>query len=257
MSIVTSLSSTTTALSIIQDAFELLKVYAPGVTIVAADSSRALQRMNDMLDGWSNDEWTCYANLEQSFTLQPGKNSYTIGNLTGADIISTRPLAIAIGEGAAYLLDSNNNRYPVNVIEQDKWNLIGLLTTQSQLPDTLFYDPQFPLAKINVFPTPSSALQVFFDSRLQLVDLNSLSSPFSLPPGYRIAVVNNLAVNLWPYYKQGDPTQILIGLALDSLAKVKRTNTKISPSTYDSAVVSRAQSSYNIYNDNGSRGGPR
>lgn len=255
MSIVTSLSNTTTALSIIQDAFELLKVYAPGVTIVADDSARALQRMNDMLDGWSNDEWTCYANLEQSFTLQPGKNVYTIGNLTGADIIATRPLSIAIGEGAAYLLDSNNNRYPVNVIEQDKWNLIGLLTIQSQLPDTLFYDPQFPLAKINVFPTPSSSFQIFFDSRLQLVDLNSLSSPFSLPPGYRIAIVNNLAINLWPYYKQGDPTQIIVGLALDSLAKIKRTNMKNSPATVDSAIVSRASSSYNIYSDSSNRGG--
>lgn len=95
---------------------------------------------------------------------------------------------------------------------------------------------------------------MYFDARLQLADLASLNSPFSLPPGYRAAVKNNLCLALWPYYKQGDPTQILVTLATKSLGDVKRSNIKQSPAPYDSAIVSKAKSSYNIFADTVSNG---
>lgn len=244
-----------TALSIITDAYAQTKIYAPGVQLNAADSALGLSVLNEMLDEWSNDNLACYANLEQSIPLQAGKQAYTIGTSGGADIVGTRPLDILQGQGAAYLVDSNQNRYPINVIQQDQWNTIGRLTNTSQLPDTLFYDPQFPLGILNVFPMPSIAYTIYFDSRLQLVDMTNLNSSFNLPPGYRAAIKNNLCIRLWPYFKQGDPSAILIGLAMRSLGTIKRKNIKQSPSSYDSAVVSKAKSSYNIYNDaSGTRG---
>lgn len=244
-----------TALSIITDAYYQMKIYAPGVQLTAADSALGLSVLNEMLDEWSNENLACYANLEQSIPLQAGKQSYTIGTSGGADIVGTRPLDILKGQGAAYLVDINQNRYPINVIEQDQWNTIGRLTNTSQLPDTLFYNPQFPLGVLNVFPVPSIAYTIYFDSRLQLVDMTNLNSSFSLPPGYRSAIKNNLCIRLWPYFKQGDPSQIMVALALKTLGTIKRTNIKMSPASYDSAVVSKAKSSFNIYQDSsGNRG---
>lgn len=313
-----------TAQSLIQDVLEKLKVYAPGVSIQAADSSRGLSCLNQMLDSWSNFRLTCFANLEQSFSLQNNVNAYTIGpggtlnaNVTGSiaqvggnpngiltvtnvasgnvsvgqsvggaqagtqiigfltgrggvgtysvnisqlvvsgplTLTYPRPLEVLPGPGRAYLVDSNNNRYPVNVITQEEWNMIGLLTQTSQLPDTLFYDPQYPLGVLNVFPTPLMSYTMYFDSRLALANLSSLSQAFSLPPGYILAIKNNLCLEMWPYYKQGDPSQTMKDEAGTSLAAVKRTNIKQSPSPYDTAVISRAQSSYNIYNDSTNRG---
>ncbi len=241
--------------SIIQDAFEQIKVYSPGVSVIAADSARALSCMNQILDEWSNESLACFANVEQSFVLVPGKNSYTIGLYNNADINLARPMDISTGPGAAYLVDSNNNRFPVQVIEQDQWNQIGLLTPQTDLPDTLFYNPQNPLGIINLYGTPSAAHTLFFDSRLPFSDIPSLTTPISLPLGYVSAIKNNLSIRLWPYYKQGDPPGWLMMLAMDSLAKVKRTNMKISPSKYDSAIVSKAQGGgYNIFNDSQNRG---
>src|SRR3954471_17343337 len=130
-----------TALSIIKDAFMQMKLYAPGQTLTDADAEYGLDRMNEMLDEWSNTPYACFANKEQALPLQVAKQQYTIG-LSGADITATRPIAILTGMGAAYLVDTNNIRYPVHVIEQDVWNTIGQLTTTSDLPDTLFYDPQ-------------------------------------------------------------------------------------------------------------------
>lgn len=236
---------------LIQDTLEKMKVYAPGVAMNAADGALGLAEMNQMLDQWSNQSLTCFANIEQSFPMVIGKNSYTIG--TGGDINLTRPLSILTGPGAARLTDTNNDRYEMNVIEQDQWNQIGLLTETSTLPDTLFYDPQYPLGVINIFPTPASTYTVTVDSRLQLSQMNNLDTAFSLPPGYSAAIKNNLLMRLWSYYKQGDPTPQNREDAMNSLADIKRTNIKQSPATYDDAIVSKAQSSYNIYTDNTNR----
>lgn len=242
-----------TAQSIIQDSLMEIKVLGVGTILNSADGALGLTLLNEMLDEWSNESLSCFANLEQSFPLVPGKQSYTIGPV-GANITAPRPLELLTGQGAAYLTDINSNRYPVNVVEQDQWNSIGRLTNTSQLPDTLFYDPQFPLGIINIFPLPLIAYTVSFDARLQLANLSNLASVFSLPPGYRAAIKHNLSIRLWPYYKQGDPTPTIIGLALSTLGKVKRTNIRMSPSSYDSAVVSRAKSSYNIFNDGSTSG---
>jgi len=244
-----------TALSIITDAYQQTKIYAPGVTLGDADAELGLRVMNEMLDEWSNDSLACFANVEQTLPLVIGKQQYTIGTSGGADIVATRPLEILKGQGAAYLVDVNTNRYPVNVVEQDQWNSIGRLTNTSDLPDTLFYNPQFPLGVLSVFPVPLAAYTIYFDSRLQLANLSNLNSTFSLPPGYRAAIKNNLCIRLWPYFKQGDPTSVLVALATRSLGAIKRTNLKNSPATYDGAVVSRSRSSYNIYQDGqGNRG---
>jgi hypothetical protein len=243
-----------TAMSMIQDVLEAMKVYPPGVAVNAADSARMLSVMNQMLDSWSNEPYACYANLEQSFALVPGKIFYTIGPV-GADITAPRPLEILIGPGRAYLMDTNNNRYGINVIEQDEWNQIGLLTDTTQMPDTLFYDPQYPLGIIKIHGTPLLSYTVYFDARLQLAQLNNLAIAFSLPPGYMEAIKDNLIIRAWKYFKQGEPGPGLMGAAGASLGKIKRTNIKQSPARYDAAVVSRAHGGYNIYNDSTNRGG--
>ena len=243
-----------TAMSAIQSALEKMKVYAPGVSVNAADSARMLDIMQKMLDSWSNERLACYANLEQSFPLVANKQSYTIGPTGSPDITAPRPLAILTGPGAAYLVDVNQNRYPINVIEQDQWNAIGLLNETSDLPDTLFYDPQFPLGIINIFPLPLLAYTVYFDARLQLQSISNLATAFSLPPGYMKAIIDNLAVEAWPWFKQGDPPLKMVETAGKSLGNIKRTNIKQSPAPYDSAVVSRAASTYNIYSDTVNRG---
>ena len=243
-----------TAMSAIQSTLEKMKVYAPGVSVNAADSARMLDIMQKMLDSWSNERLACYANIEQSFPLVANKQSYTIGPTGSPDITAPRPLAILTGPGAAYLVDVNQNPYPINVIEQDQWNAIGLLNETSDLPDTLFYDPQFPLGIINIFPLPLLAYTVYFDARLQLQSISNLATAFSLPPGYMKAIIDNLAVEAWPWFKQGDPPLKMVETAGKSLGNIKRTNIKQSPAPYDSAVVSRAASTYNIYSDTVNRG---
>jgi hypothetical protein len=245
----------TTANDLIQDAMEQGQWYAPGETMSSADAQRGLTTLNAMLDEWSNESLACYCNLEQSVTLIPGQAAYTVG--PGGDVNGQRPLNVLIGPGAARITDTNGNQYDVEVITQDRWNIIGAPYSTSDYPDTLFYDAQFPLGIINVFPTPSMAYTLTWDSRLQLSDLSNLTSPFSLPPGYYKAITSCLALDLFPYFaaKGEQPSQLLIAKAFNAKGAVKRTNMREVVAYMDSAIVSRAQGTYNISSDSYNKGG--
>ena len=240
---------TTTAQSIINDAFGLLGIYQPGDTPTDADAQRGLTTLNDMLDMWSNESLACYAITEQSTVLVPGKQSYTIG--PGGDINLPRPLRLITGPGAAYVQDSNGNNYGVTVVNRSQWNLIGNRSNivTSNFPDTLFYDPQFPLGVLNFNPWPSAPYTAFWDSYLQLTEFANLASQMILPPGYAMMIKTNLACWLKPYYQDAILPQDIAAQAQSSKASVKRNNMRPIVSQFDGAIVSRAGLSYNIYTD--------
>lgn len=236
---------------IMSDAFARLGVYAPGETISAADSAQALATFNDMLDSLSNQNLACFANYDQSFALQVGVNSYTIG--ASGTINQARPLQILTNPGSARIIDPTGNVYPVQVIDQFAWQQIPIQSTTlatSTYPDTLFYDPQFPNGVINVYPTPSSTYTLHFTSRLALVDAATLTSTISLPPGYLLMLKANLAENLLEYWPQDQLlTARIMKRAKETLATVKRMNTKVPAVNFDSALMNKAMKSYNIYID--------
>lgn len=239
----------TTALDLISDSLSQARIYAPGETVSAADSSLCLRLLNRMLDSWSNETLTCYAILEQSAPLVVGKTQYSIGTTGVPDINATRPLRIIEGPGAAYLQDGLGNNFPVEVVPQDRWNLIGNRMVTSQIPDTLFYDPQFPLGLINIFPTPSITYTLFWDSYMQLTQFANLMSVLSLPPGYEDAIVNNLTIRLKPHFKGAQIDPIIIELASQTKAAIKRTNIRPIEAVYDGEIVARGTGTYNIYRD--------
>lgn len=243
----------TTARDVIQDALESIGVYAAGEVITDADAERALIVLNDMLDSWSNESLTCFAILEQSVALTVGKGTYTLGS--GGDV-AVRPIRIIEGVGAAYIQDSNNNNYPVDVVPRDKWNLIGNRgsTVTSNVPDMIFFDPQFPLANLNVFPFPNvGGYTMFWESYLQLTDFSTLTTAASLPPGYLLALKRNLAIEVWPYFKtdESTPSPVLIESASKAKGNIKRSNTRTNVAVMDPELVSRASGTYNIYRDRG------
>lgn len=242
----------TTAGDIITDALQMLGVYAPGETLSAADASRALVVLNDMLDSWSNESLSCYAILSQSTTLIPGVSQYTIG--PGGAVNSTRPLRLINGPGAAFILDDNGNRYGVDVVPLDQWNLIGNEEVDSDVPNTLWYDPQFPLGVLNFFPIPNIGWTANWTSYLQLSDFASLTTPVSLPPGYNLALKANLAAELNPYFTSQPLPPDVQRKAMMSKGNIKRTNMRPLVAVYDPEIISRATPTYNVYTDsNGSR----
>ena len=238
---------TTTALQIITDSLQRLGVYNPTETINSADVATGLSVLNDMMDSWSNESLTTFCTTESSGTLVPGQQSYPVG--PGAAFNTLRPLRIPEGPGAARIRDNNSNDFDVTVVTQDIWNTIGAKTNTSQIPDTLFYDPQFPVGIINIYPIPSIGYTLFWDSYAQLTEFATAQTAVSLPPGYLMAMKTNLAVELHPYYLDGEINPVILRSASRSLAAVKRTNTKPVKAIFDPEIVSRASPTYNIYRD--------
>ena len=241
-----------TAQDLIQAALEELGVYAPGETLTAADSSRGLWALNAMLDSWSNESLACFALQTYTLPLVVGKQSYTIG--AGGDLSTNRPISLKYGPGAAFVTDATGNRYPVDVIPQDQWNQIGLLSSTSQIPTMLFYDPQYPLGVLNVFPVPTIQYGLTFEANLPFADFATLQTVMSLPPGYQDAIQHNLAIRLHPYFKNGPINPLLVELASTTKAAVKRSNLKLNVARYDAEIVSRGTPTYNIFrnSNNGS-----
>ena len=237
----------TTALDIISDSLSEARVYAPGETVSAADSALCLRLLNRMMDSWSNETLACFATLTQSGVLVPGSAAYNVG--PGSTFQATRPINIADGQGAAYLQDNLGNNYPVDVVPQDVWNQIGNRTTTSNIPDTLFYDPQFPVAVLNLFPVPTIAYTLYWVATLQLQEFPNLTTVVSLPAGYEDALVHNLTIRLKPHFKGAQIDPVIIELASQTKAAVKRTNIKAVESSYDGVIVGKASGTYNIYRD--------
>lgn len=236
-----------TAQDIIQDAFEKLGLYAPGETINAADGARGLTVLNDMMDSWSNESLTCFAIKEQHVTFTPGVFSYTIG--PGGAVNDTRPLRLIDTPGSCYILDTNGNQYGVDVITQAQWNMRGSRNTNSNFPDVLFYDPQFPLGVLNFDPIPNIGYTAYFDSYLQLSDFTGLTSQIILPPGYKRSITFNLCIDLKPYYSTAVLDPDVREQAAISKADIKRTNLRPNTAVFDPEILSRAPGIYNIYND--------
>jgi hypothetical protein len=237
------------AAAIIDSALEMIGAYAPGEPRSSADTTRALDQLNKMLDTWSNESLMAFTILEQSFALQAGKTAYTIGTSGGADVALTRPLRVIEGPGAAYLQDAGANNYAVRVVPRDMWNQIGNrgATTVSNVPDTMFYDPQFPLGVVNVWPAPTSTYRLYFDSYQQLGNLSNLTSNIVLPPGYEAAIQANLAVWLGPFFKSAAVPDDVKALARETKKIVKRTNRRTNLAQFDPMTSSRG--TYDIYTD--------
>ena len=238
-----------TAGNLIVEALHQIAVYAHNETPTDSDMEQGLTILNDMLDSWSNESLTCYAILEQTGTLIAGVSSYTIG--PGGAFNMTRPLRLIEGPGAAYSQDVNGNNYYINVVPRNEWNLIGNRTSvmNSNFVFTMFYDPQFPLGVINVYPQPNQGAQMFWDSYLQLTDFTTIYQAVNLPPGYKKAIQDSLALMFWPYWKTGEPSQRIVGGAAISKGNIKRTNIRTVRAFFDPEIVSDAAGTYNVYTD--------
>lgn len=236
-----------TARDIIQDALETIRVYNPGESFNPPDGARGLSVLNDMLDSLSNESLSCFTYLRQGFPLVINQSAYTVG--PGGDIDGPRPLRVNDAAGSAYILDQNNNRYPMDVVDQIKWNLRTTAAVNSNLPDTLLYEPNMPLGTIRVWPTPSEVYNVYFFSYAQLTDFTTLDTTVDFPPGYKLMLTTNLAVALKPYFKDAVLDPIVAVRAAESKGNIKRTNMRTQSSIFEPEIVARGQSTYNIRSD--------
>lgn len=243
-----------TALQLITTAFQTLGVYAPGDAIADADAQDGFRRLNAMMGSWALQPLTIPVIAREVFDLVSGQgsptNPYTIG--PGGDFDTSRPLQL---EGAGLVLGNSSPaiELPRGMLTDDAYEAIQVKTLTNALFTDVYYNATFDdgFGRIYLWPVPDSADNDLVLYRLQqLSAFVSLTAAYDLPNGYEEAMSYNLARRLaMPYGKPLNPD--LLDLATQSLATIKRANTKLTDIPQDPAFTHDRRGGYNIQTGTG------
>lgn len=232
----------TTAADLISTALKLNGKLGQGEALTSNDATDGLNALNSMLDSWWNERLSVYQILRETHTLTISDRDYTIGS--GGNINTTRPVKITNA-----FITSNSIDYPMEIIDVKAYDGLSAKTIESDIPHYLYYQPSYPLGIIYLYPTPSAANVLNFDSWKQLQSFSTLTTALSLPPGYQRALEYNLAVELCPLFGMPSPSPTVMKIATESKAAISRTNSPKMNTCVDPGLVSRGYYNYNINAD--------
>lgn len=209
-----------TVLELLTESSIMCGSLAQGEDLGPAEGAYALSKLNQMVDMWATDRLSIYrAQRAGPFAMVSGTQSYAIG--TGAAWNVARPLWID-GAGMIQTTVSPNVELVMQILTKRLWQQIGVKTVQSTLPRSLWYDHTYPTGTIYLYPVPSYANQVVLYLPIAVTEFAGLTDTISLPPGYRMALVSNLAVLLAMGIRNLD--QAVLGLAQLSYGNLKAAN---------------------------------
>lgn len=220
----------------IYSVMRLAGALASGEAPPASEAQDALKSANSMLGLFSLDGLLISKVTIEEFNLIPGKQSYTIG--VGGEFNTSRPMQIL----NAGLVDQSIEQ-PIEILNHQQWAGITSKNIESSVPTKLYLETSFPLARIFLWPAPSTVSKLKLYSLKPLDSFASLDEEIVLPPGYEELIRYNLYLRLAPEYgKAIDPD--LRALAVEAKLGVERQGSReILSST---GLTSLIPSSYNI-----------
>lgn len=229
------------ARDLIKPAIRLLGQLPSGSDPSNEEYEDGVDALNNMLDGWSVQRNAMFARTEDALSLVSGTRSYTIG--TNGAFNTTRPIKCE----QAFIRD-NDIDYPVDCsMTQQEHNDIGDKTVSAR-PTRLFYNADVDLATIYFNRVPDQAYSFYLYSWKPFSYVTDKDTVVSLPPGYRRAIIYNLAVALAPEYKMQASADIA-AIAYDALKNIKRVNAEAVYTkncvTIGSGRVSSSKSAFN------------
>lgn len=232
---------TYSALDFIERALILIGVLQPGETADAENAEDAFATLQEWIDGLGIQRLAIYQLLRTVKTLASSTASYTIG--TGGNINIVRPEWI---EHARLILDTGAatpTEVGLRVLTDDEWAALAQKTLASSLATSVYYDHAWAagLGRIYVYPIPNvGTTQLVLYTPLALTTFADLSTGYTFPPGYPRAIRTNLAMELCADFGK-TPPDALRQQASESLALIKRKNTRLSVVTLDPSLPGSAR----------------
>lgn len=215
-------------LDLIIESMQTIGALATRETPTADEASDALSLLNAMLETWSVEKLGPYAAIQQSFSLIDGKIEYTIG--PGGELSGVRPIDI---QSAVVRL--NGVDYPVKVTtDAAVYDAITVKALGTGIPMMLYYNADWPLGSVRLWPSPQAGCQLLITHEEQLARFASTSATFAFPPGYWRAMRYNLALELAPEFGL-TPRADVVAIAASSLASIKRANKRMPELRTDAA----------------------
>lgn len=173
---------------------EITVLGATDTTPQAADLNLCLRTLNRIVDAWAARKVYVYTVSFTAYTLTPNHEPHLIGpGLTAPDFAATqRPVRL---EGADLILNNvtPNVDLPLHIRDDDWWLNQRVKALGTNVPTDLYYSPDWPNGSLWLWPVPTFAYGLRLEAWSLIPQFAALTDPFTLPPGYREAVVLTLA----------------------------------------------------------------
>lgn len=226
-----------TARDIVSSALRKIHVLGKGASLDPDEANDALDTLNDMIATWSAQGDLIFTETSETFPLS-AQNSFTIGS--GGDFNTTRPLyfrSVIVSQGDIdYTLREYDNQRYASIIQKDIGNI----------PQIYYYDANFPLARIYLYPIPTSVSTITLYSFKELTSFTSLDTTFVMPPEYKAALIYNLAVWIAPEYER-EASRSVVAVAKRTKNAVMTQNKRNEQHVSDIDVPQRGDQHGNIY----------
>jgi len=208
-----------TVADLIKAALKRINVIQSNESPSAEDQSDAFLRLNDLVDAWQTERLTIFTVTRTTWTIVSGTRDYAIGG--------ARPTFV---DRVTYLDTTATvpNETPLSLLTDEQWAVWPQKTLTSSTPYVAYYNPTFPTGTLSLLPTPTSAtLQGVLYAPNPVQQFATTADVISMPPGYQRALRDNLAVELWPEFRENVPIDpMLVQSARESKAEMKRLNSR-------------------------------
>ena len=230
-----------------------LRVIQTGETASSEDSSFALERLNDWINGLATENLTVYTITRTIWTLSTAA-SYTIG--TGGAVDVARPTGPLSIENIGFQDTSVSPTMEYNlgpVLTEDGYAAIAQKALTSVYPQNWYYKPTFAAGLGVLIPNPiptSATLQGVIYTHTPVSEFSALSETIALPPGYRRFLRLGLAKELSSAFDAGLTPELQVS-ANQAKSDIKRANMRLSDlsSGVSGVLFGGAGPHYNIYSD--------
>lgn len=231
--------ASTTANDLIERAMIKARIIYPGESIPASKAAQVLAELNDMLESWALEELLVLADVLESFALVVGQSEYTYG--AGGNFNSSRPIKI---RDESFIRSTGD--LPVKLYTLDVYRKRLTKSTSSQ-PVMMAYNPEYPLGRVFLWPTPSSTDSLYVRSEKVIASFATLTTAIDLSLGYRRAIISNLAMEISPNFGKKVSTE-LAALASRAMRAIKTNNsTPVKPrGNSELAIMAGGGRGYNI-----------
>lgn len=203
-----------TASDLIKSSMRVGGLIASGETPTNAELTDGLEALNMLLKSWGAHPNLIFARTEENFTLSIGTLAYTIG--TSGAWNTVRPQRIE----SAFIRDSTGYDTLLAPISELQYNAL-IDKDIAGKPNRFFYDPQNPLGKVYLYPSPDAAYTLYLDSWKPITTLALLTTVVDFPPEWERALKYNLAVEFASEFGRTLPPEVA-ALAYESLQAVKK-----------------------------------
>ena len=197
---------------LISDALIEVEIKSPGEMTDSDTGQWAFRKTNYILDSWATSKKFVYASAFNDYVLPSnlpvaadGSAKATIGPGPGATYPATqRPVKIL---SASAIINNTTPPVlaPIHINDNQWWAGVTLPGITSMYPTDLFYNPAWPNGELYLWPISDTSFGLRLETWVLLSQFGSIDDPiggpdstFSIPPGYRNALMLTLAESLQP-----------------------------------------------------------